>query len=227
MPATSRKSSKSVAGDTARWRRRKDSRPEEILTAALSVFAEKGFAAARMDDIAKRAGVTKGTIYLYFDTKADVFEALLNQTVGARLDDTAGLMRAHDGPASALLAAVLRNLGQFLATSDLVVLPKIVIAEAGNFPELARFYRQEVIERGLSLFGAIIKKGIAQGEFRDVPVDHAVRLCVAPILLGMIWRTVFARFDNAPYDYQALIEEHVSTLLHGLAAPTAAKEALS
>jgi AcrR family transcriptional regulator len=206
------------ASDRARWRRRKNARPQEILDAALGVFAEKGFAAARMDDIAHRARVSKGTIYLYFPGKEAVFKALVQEMVGPQLAHFAGLASVHRGPISPLLAQILRALGLFLASSDRVVLPKIVIAEAGNFPDLARIYREEIIERGLSLFGGLIEAGIARGEFRPIPAPHGARLCVAPLLLAAIWRTTFARTDASPYDYEALIEAHIATLLRGLAS---------
>jgi AcrR family transcriptional regulator len=206
-----------AAADSARWRRRKHARPQEILEAALAVFAEKGFAAARMDDIAARARVSKGTIYLYFPSKEAVFKALVQEMIGPQLARLADLARAHEGAIAPLLAAMLRNLGQFIATSDKVVLPKMVIAEAGNFPDLARIYREEVIERGLGLFGNLLQAGMARGEFREIPIPHAVRMCLAPLLLAAIWRTTFARFDPVPYDYQGLIEAHVTTLLRGLA----------
>ncbi len=208
---------KANESQTARWRRRKEARPSEILEAALAVFAEKGFAAARMDDIAARAGVSKGTIYLYFPSKEAVFKALVRETVGARIGEITSIIQKHEGPTPELLEAALRNFGQFISTSDLVVLPKIVIAEAGNFPDLARFYREEVIERGLSVLGGIVARGIERGEFRPIPTEHAVRLIMAPLLIVMIWRTTFARFDAKPYDYMGLIEEHIQTLLKGLA----------
>lgn len=203
--------------EQARWRRRKDARPQEILEAALAVFAEKGFAAARMDDIASRARVAKGTIYLYFPSKESVFRALVREMLVPRLNEAASFVRDHHGSAADLLAHILRTLGHFIGTSERVVLPKIVIAEAGNFPDLARIYREELVERGLKLFGSIIEAGIARGEFRAVPIAHAARLCVAPLLLAAIWRTTFAPLDAAPYDYAGLIETHIATLLRGLA----------
>ena len=200
----------------ARWRRRKEARPSEILEAALAVFAEKGFAASRMSEIAERARVSKGTIYLYFESKEAVFRALIREMLVPRLNEAAEIVRTHDGPAAPLLAQILRVLGHFISTSDRVVIPKMVIAEARNFPDLARIYREELVERGIKLFGSIIAAGIASGEFRDIPVEHAVRLCVAPLLLCAIWRTTFAQLDAAPYDYPALVEAHIATLLRGL-----------
>jgi len=202
--------------DKARWRRRKNARPQEILEAALSVFAEKGFAAARMDAIAERARVSKGTIYLYFESKEAVFRALIQETLAKRVSDLATVVRDHRGPVAPLLRQLLLRLGHFISTSDLVVLPKMVIAEAGNFPDLARIYREEVVEKGLLLFGGLLQSGMERGEFRKVPVQHAVRLCMAPLLLAAMWRTTFAQLDREPYDYAGLIDAHVTTLLRGL-----------
>jgi len=203
---------------TARWRRRKDARPAEILDAALAVFAEKGYAAARMDDIAQRAGVTKGTIYLYFESKEAVFRGLVQESIGATIQGVTAAAAQFEGSAVDLLRMVLRGIGTFVHTSDRVVLPKIFIAEAGNFPSLAEFYRREVVDRGLGLLTSIIARGIRRGEFRDVAPEHAAKLCIAPILVAVFWRTTFARFDTVPYDLDGLIETHIDVLLRGLAA---------
>jgi len=203
---------------TPRWRRRKQARPQEILDAALACFAERGFAASRMDDIAERAGVTKGTIYLYFENKDAVFKALVRESIGAQLANVLENVRAYEGPSRELLRLILTVLGQFARTSDRVVLPKILIAEVGNFPELARFYREEIIDKGLSVMSGAIARGIERGEFRNVNPQHAARLCIAPILLAIFWRTTFAQFDAKPYDYQGFVETHLDVLLRGLAA---------
>jgi AcrR family transcriptional regulator len=206
-----------------RWRRRKDARPPEILEAALAVFAEKGLSAARMEDIAARAGVTKGTIYLYFPSKNDVFKALLSTHIAERLKTLGAMADGFEGPTSQLIANVIRFAGGVLVNSENVVLPKIVIAEITKFPDLLRFYRDEVIERGLALWEAILKRGIARGEFREVPTAHVARLCVAPLLFSAIWRTTFAELDADPYDINGLIETHIDMLLKGLAADGGAK----
>ncbi len=207
-----------ISDTPARWRRRKEARPQEILDAALLVFAEKGFAAARMDDIAARAGVTKGTIYLYFDGKEAVFKTLVRESIGDTLDRVVESAKRFEGSAADLLRMMLGMIGRFMLTSDRVVLPKIVIAEFGNFPELARFYREEVVEKGLAALCAVISHGIARGEFRNVAPEHAARLCIAPILLAAIWRTTFAQIETQPYDLEGLIETHIDVLLTGLAA---------
>jgi AcrR family transcriptional regulator len=199
-----------------KWQRRADARPQEILDAAYRVFTEKGFVAARMDDIAQAAGVTKGTVYLYFDSKETVFKALIVGAFSERFDRLTALLADFDGSCGELLAQVLRALGEFVATSDRIGLPKIVIGEIGRFPEIAKFYRHEVIGRGMKLWEAILKRGTARGEFREVPIEHAIRLCSAPILLAAIWRTTFAQFDEQPYDIAGLIEAHIDMLLRGL-----------
>jgi AcrR family transcriptional regulator len=207
-----------MAAQTARWKRRKEARPQEILEAALGVFAEKGFARTRMDDIAARAGVTKGTIYLYFENKEAVFRSLVSTSIGDALGRVVGLVEGFEGPSADLVRMTLAAMGQFVLTSDRVVLPKIVIAESGAFPEIARFYRQEIIDRGLTALTGVIQRGIDRGEFRDVPAGHVARLCIAPLLLSAIWRTTFAQFDAEPYDYDALIRSHADILLRGLRA---------
>ncbi|HEY0301929.1 MAG TPA: TetR/AcrR family transcriptional regulator, partial [Rhizomicrobium sp.] len=191
-----------------RWTRRKQARPGEILDAALKVFAEKGFAAARMEDIAGRAGVTKGTIYLYFESKEAVFKALVREAVGSTLGSVSADAAAFEGPARGKLRLVLTAMARMLIESDKVVLPKIVIAESANFPWLPQFYRFEVIERGLGLLTSLIERGVARGEFRDLPAAHVARLCIAPVLLAAIWRVTFSHLDPEPYDYQGLIATH-------------------
>jgi len=201
-----------------RWQRRKDARPPEILDAALAVFAQKGFAATRLDDIAAKAGITKGTIYLYFDSKQALFEALARQSIGAQIDQITTQLGQFPGTSAELLRFVLSTMGRFAMTSDRVVLPRLVLAEAANFPKLAEFWRREVIEHGIAMLSYIIERGIARGEFRTIEPQHAARLCVAPILIIVLWRTTFAQFDAEPYDYQGLIDAHLQTLLKGLEA---------
>lgn len=206
------------ATEAIRWRRRKDARPQEILDAALAVFAEKGFSAARMEDISRRAGVTKGTIYLYFESKEALFKALVRESLAPTITAVIERALAYDGPSRDLLIMVLSTVGNFIRTSDRVVLPKIVIAEAGNFPELVRFYRAEIIDKGLGLLEEVVTRGIARGEFRNVDPKHVARLCIAPILLAAFWRITFAPLDTEPYDYEGLIATHIDTLLRGLSA---------
>jgi len=202
---------------STRWKRRKDERVPEILEAALASFGEKGFAATRMDDIAARAGITKGTIYLYFDSKEAVFEALARQSAGAQIAAITEQVKTSEAPSPDLLRFVIASLGHFMRTTDRIILPRVLLSEMGNFPELAEFWRREIIDKGLGLFQAIIRRGITRGEFRKLPEEHAARLCIAPLLVMAVWRMHFEKFDSAPYDYEGLVETHIQTLLRGLA----------
>jgi len=201
-----------------RWERRKEERPEEILDAALEAFAAKGFAATKMDEVAARAGVTKGTVYLYFKTKEDLFKELVRTKLVANI---AALETAATAPASAadLLQRFLRIWGERVMTSKVSVLPKLIISEAGNFPELAAFYLQEVIHRGLGLVRSLVNRGIEEGAFRPVDAEHAVFCIIGPLLLSAIWRHSFERHDVKPLDVNALGNAHLDLLLHGLLKP--------
>lgn len=199
-----------------RWQRRKEDRSGEILEAALVCFSRKGFAATRMEDIARQAKIAKGTIYLYFENKQAVFKALARGSMGARLDTIQAFVTHYQGSAAELLRLVVASLGEFARTSDRVILPRLLLAEAGNFPELVKFWRQELLDRGLGILQSIIRRGVETGEFRDLPPEHVARLCVAPMIVIVIWRTTFAQFDKEAYDHQGLVDAHLQLLLHGL-----------
>src|SRR5262245_29407033 len=160
----------------ARWKRRKAARPAEILDAALACFAERGFAATRMDDVAARAGVTKGTVYLYFQTKEELFKALVRTQLVPNIERLEQIT-AQDVPASELIERLLAVWAGHIVPSPVSVLPKLMIAEAGNFPDLAKFYLEEAAHRGLALLRSILRRGVESGEFRPLDVDH-VAYCV-------------------------------------------------
>jgi AcrR family transcriptional regulator len=199
-----------------RWRRRKDARPAELLDAALDVFFEKGFAAARLDDIAARAGVSKGTVYLYFDSKEEIFEALVRAIPQANVETVRTLTADPSVPADEMLARVLRLVGMFLRDQRMIKFPRLIVGEVGNFPKLAEIYKREVIARGLAILSSVIERGIKERVFRAVDAHHAAYAALAPLLFTAIWRTTFEQFDSAPLDAEAFIEQHIETFLRGL-----------
>lgn len=201
---------------TPKRRRRKAARPQEILDAALASFAEKGFNAARVEDIAARAGVSKGTVYLYFDSKQDMFRALVREGMAANLQSVGAMVARHDGPSADLLRLFLTTTVAAILTSPLAAVPKIIISESGNFPEITEFYRREVIDVGLGLLAQIIERGVARGEFHPVATEHAAKLCIAPVVLSAIWKSCFAQFDPAPFDAEAFIAAHLDVFLAGI-----------
>src|ERR1700730_16226294 len=143
-----------------RWRRRKNARPEEILTAALEVFADRGFAATKLEDVARRAGVTKGTIYLYFENKEALFKALIRQTIVPVLAQGEALAQSFTGSARELFEQLVREYWRLVGETSLSGIPRLMIAEAVNFPELARFYYEEVVTRGHRLMAGVLERGI-------------------------------------------------------------------
>lgn len=200
-------------GDPPRWRRRKEARPQEIVAAAMDVFAERGFAAARLEEVAARAGVSKGTLYLYFPSKDELFKAVIRAAILPNLQQAEALVAAAGGPCFPVLERLLRMVARLIATTRMAVIPRLVIAEAGNFPELAAFYHREVIRRGFGLLAALLRRGVENGEFRPVAVDPTVRLIVAPLLMSAVWRTSFDGVDGEPpLDVTALVEIHIDNL---------------
>jgi AcrR family transcriptional regulator len=211
-----------------RWRRRKEARPKEILAAALALFAERGFAATRLDDVALRAGVTKGTLYLYFPNKEELFEAVVRQALVPNIEWGESLLEKPDEPAALLLERLMRSWAE-LALSPAGAIPKIVISEAGNFPELARFYREEVVDRGLELMRRVLRLGVDRGEFRAPDdFDNAVRCICAPIVLAMLWRHSLGRHEDVDrFDPEAICKTQLELLLDGLSISPGAAVARS
>lgn len=201
----------------ARWRRRKSARPAEILAAALGSFAERGFAATRLEDVAARAGVTKGTLYLYFRNKEELFKAVVRQSLVPNIARSETMVAQSDEPSAILLERLLRQWVE-LSTTPLSALPKLIFTEAGNFPDLARFYLDEVAGRGLALLQRILQRGIERGEFRPLDTKAAARCVVAPMLLAMLWRHSFEPHEHGVIDAAILCRTHIDLLKHGLAA---------
>lgn len=197
-------------------RRRKEARPREIIRAALETFAEKGFAATRLDDVAVRAGVGKGTLYLYFPSKEELLEAVVREALIPNIARAERLAASHAGSCEDLLRLIAELAARRIARSRLSAIPKLVLAEASNFPDLARFYLEEVISRGLALLGGIVRRGIERGEFRAVDAEHAARLLMAPLLFLALWRHSFARVAQGTLDPIAFCRAHLDMALHGL-----------
>lgn len=205
-----------AASPTPRWRRRKADRPGEVLSAALAVFAEKGFAAARVEDIAARAGLSKGTLYLYFSSKDEIFRALVRERLVPNIATFEAHVGAYDGPSADLVRSFITVIAGRVAGSELAALPKLIIAEASHFPALRDFYRAEVISRGLGVLAGIVARGQARGEFRPMDPLNAARLIIAPLLLTALWRQIFGPGDPEPFDIAAFLRDHADVVLKGL-----------
>ena len=203
--------------------RRKDARPGELLEAALDVFAERGFAGARLEDIAQRAGVTKGTVYLYFASKEDLFEAVVRQTLVSSIARGQATVRDFDGPTPDLLRMVLTGWWHRIVRTKASALVKLICAEASNFPDLARFYYDNVIEPGRRLQSRILERGIARGEFRVVPIEHTVMFIVSAFLYVQLHQWSFAKaIPTEQIEGDEFLESFIDFVLSSL-APREAK----
>lgn len=200
-----------------RWQRRADARPQELLEAALSVFVERGYAAARLEEVAGRAGVAKATLYRYYENKLELFKAVVRHSLIAGFDEVARLQETS-GSARMQLTFLLTAFVHRIANSPLSGIPKLVVAEASNFPEIARFYHAEVVERGRGLVIGVLERGMASGEFRKVDAAYAWRVAIAPLLLAIIWKHSFQAFEPEPMDLERHLATHLDLLFNGLAA---------
>ena len=203
-----------------RWERRKDARPGELASAALELFVERGFAATRLEDVAKRAGVSKGTLYLYFDSKEDLYKAVVREGIVSRIVEFEDRMRAYQGSSADLMRLLVKTWWQKIGSTKLAGISKLMMSEAGNFQELASFYHAEVIVRGLALFTAAIQRGIDSGEFRPVELAHTPHICAAPVLMLMLWRNSFDLCGIEKMDPDAYLVTHTDMLVRGLLADT-------
>jgi AcrR family transcriptional regulator len=202
-----------------RWQRRKAERPGEIIDAALELFVAKGFMATRLDEVAKLAGVSKGTVYLYFDNKEALFKAVVETLVVPEIERTEQQIQAFDGSASELISQLVKQWWESVGESQLCGLPKLIIAEAGNFPELASFYVEHVIGRVRRVIARLISRGIAEGEFTACDPAYAARLLLAPMVFAAIYQHSLLAYDSEPFEVSAYLDNHLNIFLHGLVAP--------
>ncbi len=149
-----------------KWRRRKEARPSDIVAAALHVFGEKGFAGARIEEIAARAGVSKGTLYLYFETKSDIFRAVVRQAVTPNIEAFERSAAALDVPFAALIRILLPRIAELIATAQIGRVVKMVVGESRNFPELARVWHDDVVLKGVTLIAGLVERAQRKGEVR-------------------------------------------------------------
>jgi AcrR family transcriptional regulator len=203
-----------------RWQRRADERPREICAAALEVFAEKGFAAARLDEIARRAGVSKGTLYLYFTDKQELFRAVVRSAIAPNIEALTSAIAALDAPIAEVVPMFLSGFAEREARLPVGAVAKIVIGESRNFPELARVWHDEVASKAVGALAGVVERAQRRGEVRPGdPRLYAFSL-IGPMVLGALWRATLVPAGGHPLDLAALANQHAQTVLHGLLAET-------
>ena len=200
----------------AKPRRRKDARPAEIVDAARVEFIDKGFAAGRIDDIATRAGVSKGLVYVYFASKEALFEAVSRAAVVPILDQVAAMIEADaETPAPAQLRMMISTVYRELVLTERRRLLQLIIAEGARFPEIARFYHGEMIAKARGLLRKVIERGVARGEFRASGLSDYPEIIVAPALVAALWKLLFEPFE--PVDTEAYMTVHLDAVMRLLA----------
>ena len=178
--------------ESTRRQRRKEARPAELAAAALSLFIEKGFAATRLDEVAARAGVSKGTLYMYFDSKEALFKSVIEEGVVPIFEEFEARLEILGDDPERLLREILRGWWTKVGATDLGGIGKLIIAEAGNFPEVARYHHEVVIVRWMTLLRRVITMGVDKGIFRSLDVEPLSQLMFFPLLMLSVWKNSMA-----------------------------------
>jgi AcrR family transcriptional regulator len=205
-----------------RWERRKDARPQELLAAALDLFVERGYASTRLEDVAKRAGVSKGTLYLYFTNKEELFKAVVRENIVPALGEAEDIISTFDGHSAELLRCVVMGWWERLGSTKASGIIKLVMAEAGNFPDLALFYQDEVISRSTTMMAGMFERGVARGEFRPIDVKVMTQVLIAPMLMLITWKHSVGPCSTDQAEPLVFLEAFLDMALHGLLPAAAA-----
>lgn len=200
-------------------KRRKEARPSELLAAALSLFVDKGYAATRLEDVAKLAGVSKGTLYLYYANKEALFMAVIQEGIVPVLAENEEIAARHTGSSFALLEKLLEHWWSRIGCTAYAGIPKLMVAEARNFPEIAAYYYRNVIARGRALVGAALQRGMDSGEFRRLDIEQTIDVVIAPVLMLLIWDFSLGHFKDTPSDTNAYLAVHMDLMRQGLCVP--------
>ena len=199
-----------------RWTRRKDARPQELLAAALDLFVERGYAATRLEEVAAQAGVSKGTLYLYFANKEELFKAVVRENVLPALGEAEETASQFEGSSADLFQKIMMGWWERIGNTKLSGITKLMMAESGNFPEVAKFYHEEVISRANAMIIRMLERGIACGEFRKVDTSQVTNVVVAPMLMLTMWKHSFSACQMEPISPREYLQCYFDLLLHGL-----------
>jgi AcrR family transcriptional regulator len=199
-----------------RWTRRKEARPAELMAAALDIFVDRGFAATRLDEVAASAGVSKGTLYLYFSSKEELFKAVIRSGIVPVIERSERQLLEHKGSAIELLRQIIMGWWSSVGDTKLGGIPKLVFSECRNFPEIGKFYYDEVMSRGHRLVQTVLEQGMRTGEMREMDAGYATRLLLAPMVYLLLWRHSFDICESRHIDPEKYLEQHLDIVIHGL-----------
>ena len=201
-----------------RWRRRKDARPVEILAAAMEMFGERGYGSTRLDDVARKAGCTKGTVFLYYKNKAELFQAAVRESVLPLVQENERLVDSHSGDSRDVLEKLLRQRWDHVSRNRFAAIVKLMLAETHIYPDLARFCHDEIIERNQALLRRVLQRGVDRGELRVIDVSHVARFVVAPLLFAVVWRHALEHAIETRFSMEEFFESSLRVMLQGLSA---------
>ena len=215
--------SKVIHAVAAKRERRKQARPGELLDAALDLFVEKGYAATRVEEVARRAGVSKGTLFLYFSSKEELFKAVVRENISGRFAEWSEELKTFEGNSEELLRYCMSSWWERIGNTRASGIPKLMMSEAGNFPELVRFFQQEVVQPGNDLIQRILQRGVERGELRAIDPVYGIYSILAPMIFLNMWKHGQGACGDArtTLDPQQYIASQLQTLLFGLSQPDA------
>lgn len=199
-----------------RYRRRKEDRPGEITEAAFQAFAEKGYARTRVEEVASRAGVSKGLLYLYFKTKEDLFKAVIRSIVSPRIDALINNIEETDLSAEEFLRGPFLTFAKSIPKSPVRILIRLMIAEGPKHPDLVKWYWDNVVSRATKALRSLFDKGVENGEFRESALNEFPHLLVTPVFFSTIFTIVFKQ--QMTLDTDRFIEAHVDMVLGSIKA---------
>ena len=200
--------------------RRKEARPVELLDAALTLFVEKGYAATKVEEVALKAGVSKGTLFLYFATKEELFKAVIRSNLAEHFPGWNQEFESFQGSTAEMLAYAMQSWWERIGNTRASGITKLVSSEGSNFPEVVEFYEAEVLRPGRNLFKAILQRGIDRGEFRAMDTDTSVYSLVSTVFFLSMWRHSLSPCDSSSkLDPHAFMQSHVDALIHGWQQP--------
>jgi AcrR family transcriptional regulator len=192
----------------------------ELLDAALTLFVEKGYAATKVEEVALKAGVSKGTLFLYFATKEELFKAVIRSNLADHFPGWNQEFESFQGSTAEMLAYAMQSWWERIGNTRASGITKLVSSEGSNFPEVVEFYEAEVLRPGRNLFKAILQRGIDRGEFRAMDTDTAVYSLVSTVFFLSMWRHSLSPCDSSStLDPQAFMQSHVDALIHGWQQP--------
>ncbi|WP_338722353.1 TetR/AcrR family transcriptional regulator [Devosia sp. XK-2] len=204
-----------------KFSRRADARPDEVLDAAIAVFAQKGYARTKMDDIAKAAGISKGTVYLYFPSKDALVEGIVRRAVTPIAEGALPQLAAFQGDPRLPITMLIKVLVGLLGDPERLAVPRLILREGMNIPAIAEIYRRDVLDLAIPTLTGLVERGIASGHLRPLDPELTVRSIIGPVIAHLMLSEVFGIRPEGKLSFDRLMENHLNILFDGISAQKA------